>query len=494
MQQHPAIAGATPPPHVGSRRPPPAEEQRPLALSAPLRHAWRRRRSDPKAAFVAGPIVTAASTVASATAVLAFLRWGNLRARFEDSVPARGRAMRGAARAAQQTRTVALLATGTDVASTEASAIQVPNPRGPAEGLFGANFGPSPVAFSPGGSSDFVAELLRPAALAGLAAMVLFCPLAFGLRGLLASSTLEIIKDDMTQFTQNAFAVVSLPFALLLGETFAVMLQRQQRMCEAVYAEVAEAQALVEQLEFLCGARSAPADSAPLQAASPERMQPLLQDVQAYLSQDLRRLGEPRLLPIVHSASAQRQSAKFGDTARAIDAGDAAAPGQQAEVILSVDPLERLLFGTSIGLPSSICASVMAVRQARAGRLAAAQRQYPAGHFLILGTFAIAVLAVFVLLSAGTAEFEPPEVNAASPGRILTMQAPLFGFLVCAVALAILILKELSEPGTASRRFFGVQEASQETVRGLVQQLATRTASMAGAVAARAEGKPPGAV
>eukprot|EP00434_Breviolum_minutum_P046152 symbB.v1.2.041581.t1/scaffold8249.1/size9178/1 len=64
----------------------------------------------------------------------------------------------------------------------------------------------------------------------------------------------------MTQFSQNAFAVLLLLFSLLLGETFSMLLDRQDRLCRAIYTEVSEARSLIEQLVLLSAGRQVGGD------------------------------------------------------------------------------------------------------------------------------------------------------------------------------------------------------------------------------------------
>jgi len=241
------------------------------------------------------------------------------------------------------------------------------------------------VGLSEVGIAGALTQVVLPALGCGVVGGLLFCPSALALRQQLAEATQQVLRDDLTQFTQNAFTVAGLLFALLLSDTLGFLLQRQERLYKAVFREVSEARALVEQLGLLGAARGGGAR---------------LGDVGRYLAADLRRLGRPRVLP----------------------AGG------------GVDPLERLLFATSVGAPAGVCGSARAVRQARAERLAAVQRRFPAGHLVILGVLAVLMLGFFVLLGAGVAGFEPGG-EAARPGHLLWLLAWLFGLLVAAVAL-----------------------------------------------------------
>jgi len=118
----------------------------------------------------------------------------------------------------------------------------------------------------------------------------------------------------------------------------------------------------------------------------------------------------------------------------------------------------------------------MNLRQARSDRLSAAQRRFPVGHYIVLATFAALVLLTFLLLSAGTADFETIPAQAAQPGKLLWLQAPLFGLLCSAMALTALVLRDLANPGDATRqRIFGVKAVSQAALQGLSDELQSRS-------------------
>mmetsp|Transcript_57012 Transcript_57012/g.137828 ORF Transcript_57012/g.137828 Transcript_57012/m.137828 type:complete len:241 (-) Transcript_57012:45-767(-) len=233
----------------------------------------------------------------------------------------------------------------------------------------------------------------------------------------------------MTQYMQNAFTVATLLFSLLITDTLGFMFQRQENLHKAIYEEASEVRVLVEQVSLLGAARS---DG---QAAAA-----LLDDVRAHLEQDLRQLSRPLLPP-------ERRGGG--------------------------DPLERLLFATSVGVPSSISSSARALRQARATRLASVRRRFPLGHFVILSLFALLVLSFFLIVGAGLAGFEP-EGQALLPGHLLWLLSPLFGLLVTTNILSALVLRELSDLGDG---IFGVQIVLRETLEGLLEELDHRRES-----------------
>lgn len=272
-------------------------------------------------------------------------------------------------------------------------------------------------------------SILGQSAAVGLLAASAFCPLASALRSLLATPAQDVLKDDMTQFAQNAFAVLLLLFSLLLGETFSMLLDRQDRLCRAIYTEVSEARTLIEQLVLLSAGRQGGDGS------WSSSSQNLLENVEAYLVQDLQQLGKRRILP---------------------ERG--AAP---------VDALETLLFATSVGVPSGVCDSVRAIRQARASRLAAAQRKFPLAHSGILWTLAMLATGIFVLLAAGMAGFEADV--ATQSGHLLAVLSPLFGVLVGAQTMTGMVMSELSKPGGSE--LFRSQDIVEQGLGGLLQEL-----------------------
>lgn len=282
-----------------------------------------------------------------------------------------------------------------------------------------------------GGAVAALLKIVLPSLLLGVLASVSFGPMALWLRSLLSAAVLEVLKDDVTQFLQNSLTLVLLLFGLLLGETISMLLQRQDKLYRAVYREAAQAQALVEQLTLLGAARG--------YGGSQKRGTELLDEVSSYLLEDFDHVGRPALLPIRRNNSA--------------------------------DPLERLLFATSVGVPSSsICSSIRAIRQARAERLAAAQRRFPSGHFLLVGVLGAMVLGIYLLLASGLASFEGP-VDALLPGHLLWLLAVLFGVLVSALTFTAGVAKELADPDLG---LFGVSELMKELSHGLARSVDSR--------------------
>jgi len=133
------------------------------------------------------------------------------------------------------------------------------------------------------------------------------------------------------------------------------MYQQQESVYYALFNEVTEAKSLLEQVALVCQGRS--------------MYRRCLECIDGYVQHDLKQLkSDPAVLL----------------SARPID-----------------DPLESLMYMTSVGVPSTVYETVRSLRQARAGRLGALQRKLPLIHIVLLWILAIIELVSFPLLGAG---------------------------------------------------------------------------------------------
>ena len=81
------------------------------------------------------------------------------------------------------------------------------------------------------------------------------------------------------------------------------------------------------------------------------------------------------------------------------------------------DPLEELLYASSVGLPSThVYESVKDARAARARRLGALQRKLPGVQFALLYTLGGGILASFILAVAGYAPNPCASKTTDTPG------------------------------------------------------------------------------
>jgi len=127
---------------------------------------------------------------------------------------------------------------------------------------------------------------------------------------LLDPDTLRVLaRDNSTgQFLQNFLVVIDLLFAILAGNAYSTLYAQQESIYFALYNEVTMAKSLVEQLTLIGHSR-------PFYPAC-------LQCISDYLNEDLKRLDV---------SSVRRLSTKPID-----------------------DPLESIMFMTSIGVPSVV--------------------------------------------------------------------------------------------------------------------------------------------
>jgi hypothetical protein len=192
-----------------------------------------------------------------------------------------------------------------------------------------------------------------------------------------------VLSQDSSQFVQNFLTVAGLLFSILVGQTYYFMYQQQETVYYALFNEVTEAKSLLEQVALVCQGRS---------------MYPkVLRSIQQYVDNDLKQLqADPAVLL----------------SARPMD-----------------DPLETIMYLTSVGVPSTVYETVRSLRQARAQRLGALQRKLPQVHMLLLWILAAVELVSFPLLGAGT--------QSIGGYNILTIEGCLFGVMTAGIVMAL---------------------------------------------------------
>lgn len=141
------------------------------------------------------------------------------------------------------------------------------------------------------------------------------------------------------------------------------------------------------------------------------------------------------------------------------------------------DPLEDILYLTSVGEPSSIYQTVRSLRKARAYRLGALQRKLPDIHMTLLWVLFGIVLFTFPLLGAGS------QTIGGMP--ILHVQAWYMAFIVFGMSLTIGIVYELQRPG--ERGAYNALLVLNVMVSGLVEEIDQR---LSGRIGMKAMGGP----
>lgn len=141
--------------------------------------------------------------------------------------------------------------------------------------------------------------------------------------------------------------------------------------------------------------------------------------------------------------------------------------GKEPAVVLSArpmdDPLEIIMYLTSVGVPSSIYDTVRSLRQARALRLGALQKKLPPVHLLLLWLLAIIELSSFPVLGAGT--------QTIGGYNILTIEGCLFGIMTFGIVMTLNVVGELY---VGSGGAYNVDSVLKVMVKGLDEELETR--------------------
>lgn len=286
-------------------------------------------------------------------------------------------------------------------------------------------------SFQPQREGPGLEQRLGICAAFGVAAAILFILTVELLRFVLSKEALQAIREDNNaQWLQNFFTGIGLVFSLFAAQTFGFLYTQQEAIYLALYSEVSEAKALLEQLSLVCRGRSSYAE--------------MLRGLQRYVAEDLQRFDCP--------------------PSRLLVSGWNGTEG---------DPLEAVLYGTSVGEPSAVYDTVRSLRQARAERLGAAQRKLPDLHFMLLVALAALELTVFPVLAAGCSALDTAG-GSIMPGHITFFQACLFGLLSGAIALTVLVLWDLWSPLGDT---YSIKTILAEMVKGLEEELAIRLAA-----------------
>lgn len=259
---------------------------------------------------------------------------------------------------------------------------------------------------------------LIPSMAAGLVAFVSFPGLALWLCSLFNDAgVFAVLSQDASQFVQNFLTVAGLLFSILVGQTYYFMYQQQEMVYYALFNEVTEAKSLLEQVALVSQGRS--------------MYGRVLSAISSYVETDLKKLqSDPAVLL----------------SSRPMD-----------------DPLETIMYLTSVGVPSTVYETVRSLRQARAQRLGALQRKLPTVHMVLLWILAVIELISFPLLGAGT--------QSIGGYKILTIEGCLFGVMTMGIVLTLRVVGELWRPAGGA---YNVDRVLKVMVRGLEQELEAR--------------------
>lgn len=239
------------------------------------------------------------------------------------------------------------------------------------------------------------------------------------------SGVFAVVAQDASQYIQNILTTSGLVFSLLVGQTYYFMYQQQESIYLALYEEVTMAKSLLEQTALVCQGRQ-------------ELYQRILTQMLNYVKEDLQRFND--IEPAVLLSS------------RPCD-----------------DPLEDILYLTSVGEPSLIYQTVRSLRQARAYRLGALQKKLPSLHMTLLWVLGCIVLFTFPLLGAG--------VQTIGGDEILQVQSIYLGFIVLGMTMTLGVVYELQRPGEVGA--YNAQRVLGIMVQGLNDELEERLSGKA---------------
>ena len=207
---------------------------------------------------------------------------------------------------------------------------------------------------------------------------------------LYTDEVLTVLSNDLSQYVQNILTTCALLFGMLVGQTYYFMYQQQEHVFFALFAEVTEAKSLLEQISLMTYGR--------------DRLYPsLLSRMNDYVQNDL------KLLSIREPTAATSRLPKE-------------------------DPLESILYATSVGVPGVVYETVKSLRQARATRCGALQRKLPNIHTFLLRLLGVIVLSTFPICGSGSQAIAP---------NVLLVQSYMFGILVFGLTLVINVVEEL---------------------------------------------------
>lgn len=230
----------------------------------------------------------------------------------------------------------------------------------------------------------------------------------------------SVIAQDASQYIQNILTTSGLTFSLIVGQTYYFMYQQQEAIYLALFEEVTMAKSLLEQVSLVAQGRKG-------------LYTKILSCVQEYVRDDLTKFNDVEPAELL--------------SRRPID-----------------DPLEEILYLTSVGEPSSVYQTVRSLRQARSARLGALQRKLPQIHMVLLWTLAGIALFTFPLLGAGSQ-------TIGGPG-ILIVQSWYLSFIVFGICLTMGVINELRRPGQTGAYNAGV--VLDVMVSGLEEELDLR--------------------
>lgn len=269
-----------------------------------------------------------------------------------------------------------------------------------------------------------------------------------------------ILTDNSNQFIQNIHNFCALLFSLLTGYTFSFLLKQQERMYYALFEEVSAAESLLEQCALVSEGRV-------------DMYAKLLNCVGKYVRDDLklimfRNFSNEEVFDQGNNVLISSSLSFMNIVKNSFQRNDQEIEDLPAKLISTRpidDPLETVLFLTSVGEPSSIYDTVKQLRQAQSKRLGAMQRKMPEINMYLLYSLGFMSWMTFPIVATGSQ-------TVGGPGLLEVDRLQLsFGILVMGIVFGI--INELKCPVIASAYNVSYSVLYQ-LITGLEQELITR--------------------
>ncbi len=235
----------------------------------------------------------------------------------------------------------------------------------------------------------------------------------------------------MGDAVQSFISLVGLLYSILVGQVFGFLYSQQEALYLALFDEVTEAKSLLEQVALVSQGRT--------------MYSTCLNSIARYVKNDL--------LEGMNSFDGS------------------ITPSLLLSARPSDDPLEAILYLTSVGVPGHVYDTVRSLRQARSRRLGALQRKVPVIHLIMLWLLGIIMVGSFPIF-LGVSE------AAVSVGGKITrsnmpVQSGLFGVATFAVVMCKSVLIELWRTKGGA---YNVDKTLKVIVSGLKKELDERMA------------------
>ena len=283
------------------------------------------------------------------------------------------------------------------------------------------------------------------------------------------STDVGMIGDATSSFV----GLVGLLYSILMGQVFGFLYGQQEALYYALFDEVTEAKSLLEQVALVSQGRT--------------MYLTCLDSIARYVRDDL--LGGTEL-----STSTTTTTRRWRWRWRR---RSAITPSSILSARPADDPLEAILYLTSVGTPGQIYDTVRSLRQARSRRLGAMQRKVPGMHLAILWILGGVMISSFpILVGVGGAAAvvaggestmrAAATATSTSYGGIVTLQGTLFGVATFAVVMTKMVLGELWRTKARSGAY-NVDAVLRVMVHGLQRELEERTVEATGAMKRRSK-------